>query len=165
MISAFCWLFGIRAWIFRFGNVLGARMTHGVIYDFIHKLKKNPGELQILGNGTQEKNYFLVEECIDGMAYAFRHIKLTEKKPCDVFNLGTDSISRVTHIAEVIIKEMELTGTKIKIMGGDRSWPGDQPKVHITVDKMRRAGWQAKLHSDQAVRIATQRMLKKIQSN
>ena len=69
-ISAFCSLYGLRGWMFRFGNVIGARMTHGVIFDFIHKLRENPEELLIRGDGRQEKNYFLVEECIDGMAYA-----------------------------------------------------------------------------------------------
>ncbi len=61
LISAYCHLFGIKAWIFRFANVVGARMGHGVIYDFIQKLKQNPKELEILGDGNQEKPFFLVE--------------------------------------------------------------------------------------------------------
>lgn len=158
-ISAYCSLFGLRACIFRFGNVLGGRMGHGVVYDFIQKLRRNPQELEILGDGRQEKNYFLVEECIDGMAYAFRHAPLTEKKPCEIFNLGTDSVSNVRTIAKIISEEMKLKDVKLKIAGGDRSWPGDQPRVHITVDRMRQLGWTAKLHSDDAVRIATRRML------
>ena len=85
--------------MFRFGNVIGARMTHGVIFDFIQKLRQNPKELFIRGNGEQEKNYFLVEECIDGMAYAFRNIPMTEDKPCDIFNLGTAMVSTVLEIA------------------------------------------------------------------
>ena len=92
-ISSFCHLYGLRGWMYRFGNVIGARMTHGVIFDFIRKLRKNPKELADKGDGRQEKNYFLVEECIDGMAYGFRQFPLTDDKPCDVFNLGTDSIS------------------------------------------------------------------------
>ena len=93
-ISSYSNLYGIRALMFRFGNVIGSRMTHGVIYDFIKKLKQNPKELLIRGDGFQEKNYFLVEECIDGMAWAFRNIKLSEKYPCDIFNLGTDTVTR-----------------------------------------------------------------------
>ncbi|MCJ7645818.1 NAD-dependent epimerase/dehydratase family protein, partial [bacterium] len=71
-ISAYCHLFGMRAWIFRFGNVVGGKMWHGVIYDFIQKLRKNPHELEILGDGKQEKNYFMIEDCIDGMFCTFQ---------------------------------------------------------------------------------------------
>ncbi len=160
-ISAFCSLYGLRGWMFRFGNVIGARMTHGVIFDFIQKLRQNPKELFIRGNGEQEKNYFLVEECIDGMAYAFRNIPMTEDKPCDIFNLGTAMVSTVLEIARVVKEEMGLLDARIVIEGTKRAWPGDQPKVHITVDRMRELGWTTKLTSDQAVRIAVRRALGK----
>jgi UDP-glucose 4-epimerase len=160
-ISAYCNLYGLRGYMFRFGNVIGARMTHGVIFDFIRKLREDPRELLIRGDGTQEKNYFLVEECIDGMAYLYRCVRLSDDRPCDLFNLGTDSVTRVVEIARIVQEEMGLPDTKIRIEGTRRAWPGDQPKVHITVDRMRRLGWTAKLTSDQAVRIAVRRMLGK----
>ena len=159
-LSSFAHLFGVKAWVFRFGNVIGARMTHGVIFDFIAKLKRNPTELEILGDGSQEKNYFLVEECIGGMGYAFQNIPMTDEAPVDIYNLGTDSITRVTDIAKIIIEEMNLPDAKIVIEGSKRAWPGDQPKVHITVDKMKARGWTAQLSSDEAVRTAVQRMLR-----
>jgi UDP-glucose 4-epimerase len=158
-ISAFCNLYGLRGYMFRFGNVIGARMTHGVIFDFIRKLREDPRELLIRGDGTQEKNYFLVEECIEGMAYLFRNVRMTEDRPCDLFNLGTDSVTRVVDIARMVTEEMGLSDTRIRIEGTRRAWPGDQPKVHIIVDRMRRLGWTARLTSDQAVRTAIRRML------
>lgn len=160
-ISAFCHLYGLRGFMFRFGNVIGARMTHGVIFDFIRRLRERPDELLIRGDGTQEKNYFLVEECIQGMAYLFRNLRLSDDRPCDLFNLGTDSITRVVDIARIVAEEMGLTDARIRIEGTKQAWPGDQPKVHITVDKMRQFGWTARLTSDQAVRIAVRRMLGK----
>jgi UDP-glucose 4-epimerase len=160
-ISAFCNLYGLRGWMFRFGNVIGARMTHGVIFDFIRKLREDPEELLIRGDGNQEKNYFLVEECIDGMAYAFRNIPMTEDKACDIFNLGTDSVTRVVEIARIVKEEMGLPDARVRIEGTKRAWAGDQPRVHITVDRMRRHGWTTKRTSDEAVRIAVRRMLGK----
>lgn len=160
-ISAFCNLYGMRGWMYRFGNVIGGRMTHGVIFDFIRKLRENPKELLIKGDGRQEKNYFLVEECIHGMAYGFRTIPMTEDKPCDVFNLGTDSITKVIDIAQIVKEEMNLPDARVVIEGTKRAWPGDQPRVHITVDRINQRGWKAKLKSDQAVRIAARRMLGK----
>lgn len=161
-ISAYCHLYGLRGWMYRFGNVVGARMTHGVIFDFIRKLKHNPDHLEILGDGTQQKNYFLTEECIQGIAHGYQNIALSEDRPCDVFNLGTDSVTPVTRIAELVIQEMGLEGrTQVSIQGTKRAWPGDQPRVHINIQKMKQHGWSARFSSDQAVAIAIRRMLGK----
>lgn len=160
-ISCYCHLYGLRGWMFRFGNVLGSRVTHGVIYDFIRKLQENPRELMILGDGTQEKNYFLTEECIGGMAWAFQHVPLTEENPCTVLNLGTTTVTRVTEIARIVIEEMGLADVKVTIQGAKRAWLGDQPKVHFSVDKINRLGWFCRHSSDEAVRIAVRRVLGK----
>jgi UDP-glucose 4-epimerase len=160
-IAAYCHVYGLRAWMFRFGNVIGARLTHGVIFDFINKLRRDPTELLILGDGTQEKNYFLVEECIEGMAFGFRRISMTDERPCDVFNLGSSTVTRVTAIARIVIEEMGLAAVTVRIAGTARAWPGDQPRVHITADRMRELGWRAQRTSDEAVRVAVRRMLDK----
>lgn len=158
-IAAYCGLFGLRAWIFRFGNVIGPRMGHGAIYDFIQKLRKNSAELEILGDGRQEKNYFTVDECLDGMQYANTHIPMTDQKPCDIFNLGAASCTRVTTIAQIVIEEMGLKDVKIRFTGGRGGWPGDQPQVHLVFDKMASYGWRARRSSDEAVREAARAVL------
>jgi UDP-glucose 4-epimerase len=155
LISAYSHLFGINAWIFRFGNVVGGHMGHGVIYDFIHKLRKNPKELEILGDGNQEKNFFLVEDCIDGMLWAFRKAK----SQCDVFNLGCESSIKVTEIAKIVVEEMGLKNVKFKYTGGARGWPGDVPVVRYNVDKINKLGWVASQPSAETVRIAARRLL------
>ena len=155
LISAYCSLFGIRAWIFRFGNVLGARMSHGVIFDFIRKLKNDPSELEILGDGNAEKNYILAEEIVEGMLYAFEHAQPL----CEVYNLGSPNTTRVTDIARIVLEEMGLTGVKLRLSGGARGWPGDQPRVYMDVSKMRGMGWTTRYSSHDAVRIATHRYL------
>tara|TARA_B100001142_G_scaffold327040_1_gene383764 strand:- start:4872 stop:5846 length:975 start_codon:yes stop_codon:yes gene_type:complete len=160
-VSAFCNMYGLHGWIFRFGNVIGGRMTHGVIVDFINRLADDPSKLLIYGDGKQEKNYFLVEECIEGMAFAYRNIQMNEDKPCDIFNLGADTVSKVRDIAEIIKQEMALPEAVIEIEGKKQAWPGDQPKVHITVDKINSHGWSTNLDSDSAVREAVKRMLSK----
>ena len=158
LISAYCHLFDMQAWIFRFGNVVGARMGHGVIYDFIHKLKRNPQELEILGDGNQEKNFFLVEECLDGMLFALRH----SDKQCDVFNLGCKSTVKVNAIARIVVGEMGLNGVRFRYTGGKRGWPGDVPVVIYDVSKMKGLGWEARHTSTEAVRIAAKRLIESI---
>jgi len=156
LISAYSHLFGIQAWMFRFGNVVGARMGHGVIYDFIAKLKRNPEELEILGDGQGEKNFFLVEECIDGMLYAYRNLK---QKPFDVYNLGVESTTKITAIGQIVAEEMGLKDVKFRTTGGRQGWPGDVPNVIYDVGKMSRLGWTAKHSSSEAVRTAARRLL------
>ncbi|OGO03658.1 MAG: UDP-glucose 4-epimerase [Chloroflexi bacterium RBG_13_54_8] len=156
IISAYSHLFGIQTWMFRFANVLGERMGHGVIYDFIHKLRKNPRQLEILGDGSQEKNFFLTEDCLDGIFFAYRQTN----GQCDVFNLGCEGKIRVTDIAEIVVEEMGLKDVEFQYTGGKRGWPGDVPQVIYDVSKMKVLGWKPRYASSEAVRIATRRLLK-----
>lgn len=156
-ISAYCNLFGIRAWMFRFGNVIGERTNHGIIYDFIAKLKKSPTKLEVLGTGKGEKNYFLVEECIHGMLWTYNKVK---NGPFPVLvNLGTDSTSKIMEIAEIIIEEMGLKNVEYTFTNTPRGWPGDQPVVLLDTTKIHELGWWAQRTSNDAVRIATRRLL------
>jgi UDP-glucose 4-epimerase len=160
-IHSYSHLYKIRSLIFRFGNVIGSRVTHGILFDFINKLKKKPNTLTVLGDGTQEKNYFLTEECIDGMIWSYNNINLSEENPCEVINLGTDSVSNVITIAKIVIDEMDLNDiTKIQIEGKKYAWLGDQPKVHLDTKKINNLGWKTKHSSDEAVRKAVRRILK-----
>jgi UDP-glucose 4-epimerase len=158
LISAFCYTFGMQGWIYRFANVVGDRGTHGVIFDFIHKLKKNPRELEILGDGTQEKPYIHVQECIDGILFGFEH----SHDKVNVFNLGCDSSTDVTTIAHVVIKAMNLTNVKIRYTGGDRGWPGDVPQVRFNCDKINALGWKARYTSDEAVRMTVDALVREL---
>lgn len=156
-ISAYSNLFGIKARMYRFGNVVGNRMGRGVIYDFIQKLKKNSKEMEILGDGKQEKNFFLVEDCIAGMLSGYNN----SKNQCDVFTLGCDSFTTVTRIAQIVTEEMGLKGVAFKYTGGRGGWAGDAPIVHFNISKMKKLGWEPKYNSDGAVRIAARRILGK----
>ena len=155
LISAYSHLFGIRVLLFRFANVVGARMDHGVIYDFIQKLKKNPEQMEILGDGHQVKPFFLVEDCIDGMLCAFEK----QKTNCEVYNLGCESDTVVNNLARIVVREMGLNGVKFTYTGEKRGWPGDAPEVHFNIDKIKKLGWQPGHNSDEAVRIAARRLI------
>lgn len=162
-LSAYAHLFGIQAWIFRFGNIISGRITHGVIRDFIKKLKTNPNELEVLGDGTQTKSYLLVEECLDGIIYVLSKTKAKDGEGfCDVFNLGASDETVVLDIAKMVIEEMKLPNCKIKIKGGERGWKGDQAKIALDISKIRAMGWQPKHNSTEAVRISIRRMLEDI---
>jgi UDP-glucose 4-epimerase len=159
LISAYCHLFGLQGWMFRFGNVIGARMGHGVIHDFIQKLRRDPTELEVLGDGKQRKPYLLVEDCLGGMEAAFRQ----SDGWCDVFNLGPEDAVGVDEIARIVIAEMDLDPSRVRVhhTGGARGWPGDAPRMGFDVSKMRHLGWRAGRSSAEAIRIASRRLLGK----
>ncbi len=157
LISAFCNIFGIQGWIFRFANIVGNRATHGVIFDFINKLNANPRELEILGDGTQCKPYLHVENCVDGIMYCLHN----SHESLNLFNLGCDTATTVNTIAEILIEEMGLKNVILKYTGGDRGWPGDVPQVRFNVDKIAKLGWKTEYTSDQALRRAMRDILGK----
>jgi len=155
LISSFCHTFDMQGWIFRFANVVGERGTHGVIVDFIKKLRRNPKELEILGDGRQRKNYLYVEDCVDGILFGFDH----SKDQINLFNLGSTGATEVTRIAEMVVEEMGLKDVKFSYTGGERGWKGDVPKFQFDVSKINKLGWNAKYSSDEAVRKAIRDLL------
>ena len=155
-ISAFSSNYDIQTWIARFPNVVGERFTHGVIYDFIHKLERNPSELEVLGNGEQCKPYVYVKDLVEGILYITEHAN----EKYNVYMLGTDTRTKVKEIAAMVIEEMGLRA-KITYTGGDRGWKGDVPEFRYDLTKVNQLGWKAKYTSNDAVRIAIQKALGK----
>ena len=150
IISAALEQFLKHAWIFRFPNVVGPRATHGVIYDFLRKLRRNPSELEVLGDGTQEKPYLHVTELVEAML--FLHERSRERM--NVFNISPDdTTTTVRHIAEATVRTAVGQAT-IRYTGGDRGWVGDVPKFRYSIAKLKAAGWLPRLTSDQAVELA-----------
>lgn len=158
LISAFCHTFDMRGWIFRFANVVGSRCTHGVIYDFINKLRKNPSELLILGDGKQRKSYLYIDDCIDGILFGFEK----SREQINLFNLGTDGATEVNEIARMVVKEMGLKDVTFRYTGGERGWKGDVPRFQFDISKIRSLGWEPKYNSDDAVRKAIKDLLEEI---
>lgn len=149
LISSYVSMCDMNAVIFRFPNVIGPRLTHGAVFDFIRKLRKNPRELEILGNGTQCKPYIYVLDLVDAI------VKLTEdfKPGEDVYNISVKSEgTTVTHIAEIVVDVLGLENVEFKYTGGDRGWKGDVPRFAYDISKVLATGWEPKYTSDEAVR-------------
>jgi len=136
--------------IFRFPNVVGARATHGAIYDFIRKLKDNPQELQVLGDGTQEKPYLHISELIDAIMFLFDRAQ----DRLNYFNIAPDgSATTVRFIAETAVKAVSPRAT-IRYTGGSKGWVGDVPRFRYSIEKLKKLGWMPNMTSNQAVELA-----------
>lgn len=154
-IASFVENYDFTAWITRFPNVCGERTTHGILHDFIKKLKKNPNELEVLGDGKQAKPYLYVKDLIEAILFVCKN----GKEKINYFNLGVEGQTSVSTIAKMVIEAMKLPAT-IRYTGGDRGWVGDVPKFAYNLDKIHTLGWTSKRTSDEAVRQAISSILK-----
>jgi UDP-glucose 4-epimerase len=155
LISAYAATFGMRTWVYRFANIIGPRSNHGVIWDFVHKLRDNPRELEILGDGRQTKSYLDVASCVDAMLFAAGH----SHAPFNVFNIGSEDWIDVRSIAEIIVEEMGLSDVAFRFTGGDRGWVGDVPRMQLAVERMKALGWRPETSSAGSVRSAVRALL------
>jgi UDP-glucose 4-epimerase len=147
-ISAYSSLYGIKAWMFRFANVIGRHEHRGVIVDFYNKLKKDPSKLRILGNGKQEKSYFAVEDCVRGL------LEIPEKgskSNIQIFNLGNEETMIVDQLAKIVSDEMNVK-PRFSYSGGSVGWKGDTPYTILSIEKAERFGWEPKYNCEDAIR-------------
>jgi UDP-glucose 4-epimerase len=155
IISAFCHMFDMQAWIYRFANVVGGRQTHGVGFDFIRKLREDNIRLEILGDGNQSKSYIHVSDVVDAMLYVIEKVD----DPVNVFNVATGDYITVNDIARFVVEEMGLSNIRFEYTGGSRGWKGDVPVVRFDLRKIHTLGWQAQHNSEQAFRRSIREML------
>lgn len=158
LISSWVGTFGLQAWIFRFANIIGHRGTHGVIFDFIHKLKADPSRLEVLGNGLQEKSYMEVGDCVEGIL----HVMENSNDNWNLFNLGSHDTASVTRIAEIVIEETNCVDAKIEYTGGDRGWAGDIPRAMLGIGKMLSTGYDVRYNSEDAIRHTAKCLIEEI---
>ena len=158
LITSWVGTFDFQAWIFRFANIIGNRGTHGVIFDFIHKLKRDNSRLEVLGNGLQEKSYMEVKDCVRGMMHIFN----TSTSPINLYNLGSHDTCSVRRIAEIVVEETGCRDATIEYTGGDRGWAGDIPRAMLSIEKMLSTGYDVKYNSEAAVRHTTKCLIEEI---
>ncbi|MEM2839725.1 MAG: NAD-dependent epimerase/dehydratase family protein [Thermoplasmata archaeon] len=159
LISAYCHTFDMKSLIFRFANVVGGRSGHGVIHDFISKLRKDQNQLEILGvpPGTL-KSYMYVSDCVK----AILHVEKTCSERVGIYNIGSKDVIDVKSIADIVCREMGLKNVKYIWSGGvdgGRGWLGDVRKMHLSIEKMASEGWTPRMNSLESVRAAVRDLL------
>lgn len=155
LISAFSYMNDLEALVFRFPNVAGPGLTHGVIYDFIRKLQKDPRHLEILGDGRQTKPYIYVSDLV-GAILRFHDMR---RSGVDLYNVGAEGETSVMRIADLTCEAMGLKNVEYLYTGGEGGWKGDVPQFRYCMDKIHAAGWKAEYTSDEAVWEAVRRNL------
>lgn len=160
LISSYCHTFEMQSWIYRFANIVGERGTHGVLVDFIRKLRENPRELEILGSGQQKKSYLEVKDCVRAMQHCVQH----SDEQINVFNIGSEDSVDVTKIADIVALQMGLTDVRYRYTGGvdGRGWKGDVKVMQLSIEKIKKLGWMPLEGSVRAIETAVKALLKDV---
>jgi UDP-glucose 4-epimerase len=155
LIGSYCHMFAMQGVAFRFANVVGPRQTHGVAYDFIRRLLRDPSQLDILGDGRQSKSYIHVQDVLDAL------LLLNDGgwHGFDVYNLATEDYVTVGEIADLVRRQLGLGDVVYRFSGGDRGWKGDVPVVRFDTSKIRARGWTNRRTSIEALRDAIESMI------
>ncbi len=161
LMSGYAHTFDWTAVSFRLANVVGPRSTHGVIHDFVEKLKHNPSELEVLGDGTQSKSYVHVQDVVDAFVFLTQRA-LERGSRFEVFNIGTEDRISVLDIANIVSEAMGLS-PRIRLTGGvdgGRGWKGDVKYMQLDIRKAKSWGWRPKVNSSRrAIELAVRDLL------
>lgn len=157
LLSTYARSYGFTVWNVRFANIVGPHQRGTVVPDFIEKLRADPTELEILGDGRQEKSYMHVAECVDAIRYVVEHAT----DDLNTYNLGTRTTTSVTDIADIVSEEMGVD-PDYSYTGGDRGWTGDVPRMRLSIEKLAGLGWEPSLSSHESVERATRQLVAEI---
>jgi len=151
LVSAYASMHGFKAVIYRLANVVGPRSNHGVIWDFVGKLRRSPEELEVLGDGTQSKSYLYIDDCVEGFLKSVESVEQVA-----IFNIGSMDRTSVLRIAEIVKMETGQPEARIRLTGGvdgGRGWKGDVKLMQLDTASLRRLGWAPRYNSEEAVRL------------
>ncbi|MGA2257558.1 MAG: NAD-dependent epimerase/dehydratase family protein [Thermoguttaceae bacterium] len=160
LISAYCHMFDLVGTVFRFANVVGPNMTHGVTHDFTRRLHADPSRLQILGDGNQSKPYIHVDDVVAAMLL----MQARQTHGYEYYNVGTEDSLLVREIAEIVAAEWGLTEVKYEFTGGARGWRADVPVYRLDTSKIRVLPWRSHRNSREAVVAAVRSLIAEIPS-
>jgi UDP-glucose 4-epimerase len=156
LISSYAYMFDMKAVVFRFGNVVGRRQTHGVGFDFVRRLLDDPSKLTVLGDGSQSKSYILAPDVVRAVLGT---VESDLAAPFSAFNVATGDYITVREIAELAVEVVGLDGVEIAYGTDARGWKGDVPVVRLATDRIRALGWEPSMGSREALRTSMQAML------
>jgi len=162
LIASYCHTFGLSGVLLRFANVVGFRAKHGVIVDFIRKLRQNPEELEILGDGKQKKSYLHVKDLVNAFFAVLASLKKVGS--VEAFNVGSLDWVDVKRIAEIVCEEMRVK-PRFRfndVLGDGRGWKGDVKTMQLSVEKLMGLDWKPTFTSEEAVRQSCREILKEI---
>jgi len=155
-------LYGIKAVVLRYANIVGPRLRHGVVWDFINELLADRRRLEILGDGMQVRSYMHVEDAVEATMIAWRK----SKRDFEVYNVASEDWITVDEVADMVIEVMGLKDVEkvYKPVLHGVGWPGDVKRIALKTDKIKTLGFKPKMKSREAIVKTTIEILEELNS-
>ncbi|MBR9701283.1 NAD-dependent epimerase/dehydratase family protein [Candidatus Woesearchaeota archaeon] len=147
LIQSYCEAYDMQCWIYRFVSIMGERYTHGVVFNFLQQLAKDPKKLEFLSDGTALKSYLYVGDCIRGIIQGIE--KSNDK--INIFNLGTPEEMDVKTIGDTVVQKMGMSGVTYELGPEPGGWIGDNPHILLDITKLQKLGWKPSLSIKEAI--------------
>jgi UDP-glucose 4-epimerase len=137
--------YGTDTRIARLFSVYGPRMRRLAIHDLIAKIHRNPAELELLGDGTQVRDYLYIDDAVRGLVAV-----ATQGAPGTDYNVASGEPVRLLDLARQIATLMGHPD--IRIVPTGRSFAGDTPKWYGDVSRVRALGFAPEVALDEGLR-------------
>jgi UDP-glucose 4-epimerase len=167
LISSYVHTFGLRGLVLRLANVVGPRSSHGVIFDFMKKISVNRQELEVLGDGRQEKSYLYISDLVGAIMHLVEN-GFEESGRTAIYNVGSKDTVTVRDIGKVVAEEMGVPRIRFRFTGGvdgGRGWKGDVKNMQLSIQKLLATGWKPRFSSKQAVKLAAHELAREFRRN
>jgi UDP-glucose 4-epimerase len=157
LIHAYSRLYGIRATVLRYANIVGPRLRHGVIWDLINKLNRNSRELEVLGDGNQVRSYLYIDDAIEATMLVFKN----RKNNFEIYNIGNEDWITVNAIVEALTETLGIADIKIiyKPVAHGIGWLGDVKRITLDIKKLTNLGFKPRKNSIKAVEETIKQMV------
>jgi len=166
LCATYARLYNMKCLNLRYANIVGSRLRHGVIVDFIEKLRGDKSRLEILGDGSQRKSYLYVAEAVEATLRAYERLCESEDKIL-TYNVGNIDWVTVREIADIVVEVLGLKDVSYTFKPGTpdgRGWPGDVKLMLLDIGRISRdTGWKPRISSREAVKLAAEALARELQ--
>jgi UDP-glucose 4-epimerase len=139
--------YGLDITILRFANVYGPR-CHGVISDFLDKIRKNPEKLEVIGTGLQSRDFVHIFDVVDALTLA-----ATSKNAAgQTFNIGFGKTTKIIDLARMVLKILNLSDKSV-ITTTNVPWKGDIDTIWFDISKAKKElKWHPRISLEDSLR-------------
>ena len=135
-VAVYSQIYGIRATSLRFFSVYGPRQRKQVVYDLLCKLRADPTRIEVLGDGSQARDFTYVLDVVQAMMLA----ATVAPGQGEVYNVA----SGTTHsIAELVAAWCDVCGLAPEVVYTGQVRPGDAEKWVVDITRLKQLGFEA----------------------
>lgn len=136
-MNIYAQLYGLRTATLRLFPVYGPRLRKQVVYDLMCKLQKNPDELQIQGDGKQERDFNHVSNVVE----AYLTVAGKARFEGEIYNVAAEETITIRELAEMICERM---GVDPRFVFGEAR-AGDTQRLIGDIDRLKGLDYQPRL--------------------